>query len=86
VTATSTVAPNPVVPAPMSDADLMAALRRAATITPDRARTDALLALSARHALSPEMVTLYVAAANGLSSDAERARVFAQPIRLKGGG
>jgi hypothetical protein len=68
----------------MSDADLIAALRNAPNIRPDRARADALLAISGRHALSPEMVALYVAAANSISTESERARVFVQRILVKG--
>jgi beta-lactamase regulating signal transducer with metallopeptidase domain len=66
------------------DADVIFAIRQASTIAPDKARADALLALAARHAFSPEMVALYVAAANGINSAAERDRVFAQPILVKG--
>jgi hypothetical protein len=68
----------------MSDADLIAALRNAPNIRPDRARADALLAISGRHALSPEMVALYVAAANSISTESERTRVFVQRILVKG--
>jgi hypothetical protein len=49
----------------------------------DLARANDLLELASRYALTPEMVTLYVAAAKGIASPAEQARVFAQPIRVK---
>ncbi len=80
-----TAATVPATGAPMSDTDLIAALRSASAIVSDTVRADTLLALSGRYALSPEMVALYVAAANGIESESERARVFAQPIRIKGG-
>jgi hypothetical protein len=67
-----------------SDAELIDALKAAATTSPDSARADALLSLAQRYAFTPDMVALYVAAANGIVSDPDRARVFAQPIRLKG--
>jgi hypothetical protein len=68
---------------PETDAALVTALRDAATIPSGTDRANALLALADRNALSPEMVALYVAAANGITSDADRARVFAQPIRIR---
>jgi beta-lactamase regulating signal transducer with metallopeptidase domain len=69
---------------PLPDADLLTALRNAAVLQPDSARANRLLDLAQRYAFTPEMVTLYVAAANGIGSDTERARVFAQQIRVKG--
>ena len=69
--------------APMTDASLLAALKGAATITPDVNRANALIALAQRNAMTPEMVSLYVTAAVGITSDAERARAFGQPVRLK---
>src|SRR5678816_3309521 len=60
-----------------SDAELIDALKAAATMSPDSARADALLSLAQRYAFTPDMVALYVAAANGIVSDSERARVFA---------
>jgi len=72
------------IPALLSDAELLGALRRMASIVSDRARADELVAVAQANALTPEMVALYVAAANGIVSDTERARVFAQPIRVKG--
>ena len=67
----------------LTDAELTTALKNAATIGPDAARADALLALAQQYAFTPDMVALYVAAAKGIASDADRARVFAQPIRVK---
>jgi hypothetical protein len=69
--------------APMTDASLIAALKGAAAIMPDVNRANALIALAQRNAMTPEMVSLYVAAAVGITSDAERARAFGQPVRLK---
>lgn len=69
--------------APMTDASLIAALKSAATITSDVNRANALIALGQRNLMTLEMVSLYVTAASGIASDADRARVFAQPIRLK---
>jgi hypothetical protein len=69
--------------APPSDANLLAMLKGAASVKDDVKRADALLELSARYDFTPEMVTLYVNAARGISSAVERARVFAQPIRVK---
>lgn len=68
---------------PLSDAALLDALKMVASIKNDGGRADTLLDLAARHAFTPEMVTFYVAAAKGITSEAERARVFAQPIRVK---
>ena len=75
--------PAPEWDAPMSDVALIAALKSAPAIAGDANRADALLALARHNPFSPEMVALYVAAANSITSDAERARVFAQPIRVK---
>ncbi len=36
--------------------------------------------------MTPEMVALYVAAAGGIKSETDRARAFAQPIRVKPAG
>jgi beta-lactamase regulating signal transducer with metallopeptidase domain len=65
------------------DAVLLASLRDAAKIPDDKRCADILVALAKDNALTPEMVRLYVAAANLIVSPAERARVFAQPIRVK---
>ncbi len=73
-------------PGALSDADLIAALKNAAAMPDDTERADMLLLLTRGYAFTPEMVAIYVAAANGITSDAERARVFAQPIRVKPGG
>jgi hypothetical protein len=70
----------------LPDAELIAALRNAGTMPNEVQRANTLLALAARNAFTPDMVALYVAAANGITSSAERARVFAQPIRVKPGG
>jgi hypothetical protein len=67
----------------MTDASLIDALKGAAAIMPDVNRANALIALAQRHAMTPEMVSLYVTAAGGITSDAERARAFGQPVRLK---
>jgi hypothetical protein len=75
---------NTTEPGGYSDADLTAALKNAAIMSPDTGRADMLVALAQRYAFTPEMVALYVAAANGIASDPDRARVFAQPIRVKG--
>ena len=69
--------------APMTDAALIAALKSAAAIDSDTERANTLIALAQRQAFTPEMVSLYVAAARGIPSEAERARVFAQAIRVK---
>jgi hypothetical protein len=71
---------------PLSDAALVTALKNAATIKPDTERANALIALANRHVFTPEMVSLYVAAASGISSEADRARAFAQPLRVKPAG
>jgi len=76
--------PGLVTSVPLSDADLLIALRTAALLQPDSARATRLLDLAQRYAFTPEMVTLYVAAANGIGSETERTRVFAQQIRIKG--
>jgi TonB family protein len=70
-------------PEALPDADLIAALKNAATMPDDTKRADMLLLLARGNAFTPEMVALYVAAANGITSETERARVFAQPIRIK---
>lgn len=69
--------------APLTDAGLIKALQNAAAITSDTDRASALLSIAQDNALTPDMVALYVAAATSIASDAERARVFAQPIRIK---
>lgn len=71
-------------PRAYTDVELRDALKAAATMSPDSTRADLLLTLSGRYAFTPDMVALYVAAANGIVSDSDRARVFAQPIRVKG--
>ena len=68
---------------PTADADLLAALRRVATVESAAERANALVSLAERNALTPEMVSLYVAAASAIPVAAERERVFAQPIRVK---
>ena len=69
--------------APMTDAALIAALKDAATITSDVNRANALIMLAQRNKMTPEMVSLYVTAASGITADADRGRAFAQPVRLK---
>jgi len=71
---------------PMSDAALVAALKDAAATAAATDSANALIALALRHAFTPEMVSLYVTAASGISSEAERARAFAQAIRVKPAG
>ena len=75
--------PAPGGDAMMTDAALITALKATATFASDLERANTLLSLAQGYAMSPEMVALYVAAASGIGSDAERARVFAQPIRVK---
>jgi len=70
-------------PPPLTDAELTRALKDAATIGTDAGKANTLLELAQTNAFTPEMVALYVAAAKGITSDADRARVFAQPIRVK---
>jgi beta-lactamase regulating signal transducer with metallopeptidase domain len=72
--------------APLSDVALVAALKDAAAIAAATDSANALVALALRQPFTPEMVSLYVTAASGISSEAERARAFAQGIRLKPAG
>jgi len=65
---------------------LVTILKAAATLPDDTQRANLLLDLGQGYTLTPEMVSLYVAAASGIQSATERARVFAQPIRVKPGG
>jgi hypothetical protein len=75
------------VPTPaLSDAALLESLKATTSIASESARADALLDLARRYAFTPAMVTAYVAAANSIKNDAERARVFAQSIRVKSPG
>ncbi len=67
---------------PLSDAEITKTLQRA-SVEPDHDRASALIALAIRTALTPAMVTLYVNTAMSITSEEERARIFAQPIRLK---
>jgi beta-lactamase regulating signal transducer with metallopeptidase domain len=68
---------------PMTDAGLIAALKSATALTSDTERANALITLARRNAMTPEMVALYVAAANGIKDESDKARVFAQAIRVK---
>ena len=72
--------------AAMTDAALVAALKDAAAIASDTDRANTLIALARRNAMTPEMVALYVTAASGIATEADRARAFAQAIRVKSPG
>lgn len=67
----------------LSDAELTDVLKGLPSIMNDTQRANLLLALADNYAFTPEMVTLYVAAAKGITSPAEQARVFAKAIRIK---
>jgi len=69
--------------APLTDTEVLVVLKGAASVKSDVERANTLLELSAHYAFTPEMVTLYVAAAKGITSGAQQIRVFAQPIRVK---
>jgi len=71
--------------ATMSDEALIGVLKDAAKLTGDTDRAEVLLAFARQQTMTPEMATLYVAAAGGIKSDDERARVFKQPVRLRQG-
>jgi beta-lactamase regulating signal transducer with metallopeptidase domain len=71
--------------ATMSDDALIGVLKDAGKLTGDTDRAEVLLAFARQQTMTPEMATLYVAAAGGIRSDAERARVFKQPVRLRQG-
>jgi hypothetical protein len=71
--------------ATMSDDALIGVLKDAAKLTGDTDRAEVLLAFARQQTMTPEMATLYVAAAGGIKSDDERARVFKQPVRLRQG-
>lgn len=71
--------------ATMSDDAVVSVLKDAAELAADADRAEVLLAVARQQTLTPDMVTLYVAAANGIRSDDERARVFKQPVRLRQG-
>jgi hypothetical protein len=71
--------------ATMSDDALIGVLKDAAKLTGDIDRAEVLLAFARQQTMTPEMATLYVAAAGGIKSDDERARVFRQPVRLRQG-
>jgi len=69
--------------APLTDTELLDVLKGAASVKSDVERANTLLELATHYAFTPEMVTLYVAAAKGITSGAQQIRVFAQPIRVK---
>jgi hypothetical protein len=68
------------------EASIIHALKSVSSLKDEVLRADALILLAQRQALTPDVVSLYVATANGITSEAERKRVFAQPVRLKPGG
>jgi beta-lactamase regulating signal transducer with metallopeptidase domain len=70
----------------LSDTGLLAALKNATNIASDVDRADGLVMLAQKYALTPEMVSAYVAAANSIKTKSERDRVFAQSIRVKSPG
>lgn len=69
-----------------ADSAIIEALKNVTAVKDETMRADTLILLAQRHGLTPDMVSLYVAAARGITSEAERTRVFAQPVRLKPGG
>jgi uncharacterized protein YoaH (UPF0181 family) len=71
--------------ATLSDEALIGVLKDAGKLTGDTDRAEVLLAFARQQTMTPEMATLFVAAAGGIKSDDERARVFKQPVRLRQG-
>jgi beta-lactamase regulating signal transducer with metallopeptidase domain len=71
--------------ATMSDDALIGVLKDAAKLSGDTDRAEVLLAFARQQTMTLDMATLYVAAAGGIKSDEERARVFRQPVRLRQG-
>jgi multidrug resistance efflux pump len=71
--------------APLSDDDLFGVLKRTMALPDDRDRSEVLLAVARFQLLSPDAVTRYIAAANSITSEDERNRVFKEPVRLKPG-
>jgi beta-lactamase regulating signal transducer with metallopeptidase domain/uncharacterized protein YoaH (UPF0181 family) len=71
--------------ATMADDALIGVLKEAAKLAGDTDRAEVLLAFARQQTMTPDMATLFVAAAGGIKSDDERARVFKQPVRLRQG-
>jgi len=67
-----------------SDVDLLAAIRATVKTTSEAARADALIALAQNFAFTAEMAAAWVDAAKTITDEKIRARVFAQPVKLKG--
>lgn len=72
---TNRLEPNP--------SEVIAKIQEAARITAESARADALIKLAQTFRFTPAMVTLYVAVADAIGSDADRKRVFDQPLKVK---